>query len=208
MNKRNKLNPLLVQKELKSRGLAIFTPKEFERLFGVSSTSVHRFLHTYTKKQFLTKLRNGLYALEEKRPNLTFAANKIYRPSYVSLETALSYYGLIPETVYAVTSVTPKPTREFVAFGIGFIYTRIKQKAFQGYTTKREGDTTTLIAEPEKALADYLYFVSLGKKTLNDRLSIRNLDMKKVREYAKLFDRPSVLRLVETAINMPEPEIY
>ena len=95
-----------------------------------------------------------------------------------------------------------------MAFGIGFSYTRIKQKAFQGYTTKREGDTTTLIAEPEKALADYLYFVSLGKKTLNDRLSIRNLDMKKVREYAKLFDRPSVLRLVETAINMPEPEIY
>ena len=208
MNKRNKLNPLLVQKELKSRGLTIFTPKEFERLFGVSATSVHRFLHTYTKKQFLTKLRNGLYALEEKRPNLTFAANKIYRPSYVSLETALSHYGLIPETVYSVTSVTPKPTREFVAFGIGFIYTRIKQKAFQGYTTKREGDTTTLIAEPEKALADYLYFVSLGKKTLNDRLSIRNLDMKKVREYAKLFDRPSVLRLVETAINMPEPKIY
>ena len=81
MNKRNKLNPLLVQKELKSRGLTIFTPKEFERLFGASSTSVHRFLHAYTKKQFLTKLRNGLYALEEKRPNLTFAANKIYRPS-------------------------------------------------------------------------------------------------------------------------------
>ena len=148
----NKLNPLLVQKELKDRGLIVFTPKEFERIFRVSPTAVKQFIHAYTEKKFFSKLRNGLYALEEERPNLYFAANKIYRPSYVSLETALSYHGIIPETVYSITSVTPKPTRAFDALGIDFSYTRIKQKAFQGYTARKEGNSTVLFAEPEKAL--------------------------------------------------------
>lgn len=198
----------MVRKELKNKGLAVFTPREFGRLFGVPKTAVRQFIHANTQKKFFTKLRNGLYALEDKRPNLYFAANKMYRPSYVSLETALSYYGIIPEVVYSITSVTPKSTREFDAFGIDFSYTRIKQKAFRGYTTRKEGDTTVLFAEPEKALADYLYFVSLGKKTLNDRLNVRRLDIKKVREYAGLFDRPGIMHVLETALSLPEPEIF
>lgn len=207
METHKKLNLLMVQRELKNRGLFVFTPKEFERIFNAPKTAVRQFIHTYTKKQVFTKLRNGLYALEGERPNLYFAANKIYRPSYVSLETALSYYNIIPETVYSITSVTPKPTRAFGAFGIDFSYTRIKQKAFQGYTAKQEGNTTVFFAEPEKALADYLYFVSLGKKTLNDRLSASAFDLKKLRQYAGLFDRRGLMRLVETAIHMPHSEV-
>lgn len=203
-----KLNLLLVQKELKRSGLAVFTPKEFERLFSVSSTAVRQFIHAYTEKKFFSKLRNGLYALEGERPNLYFASNKIYRPSYVSLETALSYYSIIPEVVYSITSVTPKQTRTFDAFGIDFSYTRIKQKAFQGYTTRKEGNSTVLFAEPEKALADYLYLVSLGKKTLNDRLNTRRLNVPKVRQYAKLFNRPGVMRVLKTALSLPKPEIH
>src|SRR3989344_1639868 len=147
----NKLNPLLVQKELKDKGLMVFTPKELERVFHVSPAAVRQFIHAYTEKKFFSKLRNGLYSLEGERPNLYFAANKIYRPSYVSLETALSYYSIIPETVYSITSVTPKPTRTFDALGIDFSYTRIKQKAFQGYAAQKEGNATVLFAEPEKA---------------------------------------------------------
>ncbi len=203
-----KLNLLVVQKELKNRGLVIFTPKEFERVFGAPPTAVRQFIHAYTEKKFFSKLRNGLYALEGERPNLYFAANKIYRPSYVSLETALSYYGIIPEIVYSITSVTPKPTRNFDAFGIDFSYTRIKQKAFQGYTARKEGNSTVLFAEPEKALADYLYLVSLGKRTLNDRLTMRKLDMKKARHYIGIFDRPGALRALDAALALPVPEIY
>jgi predicted transcriptional regulator of viral defense system len=203
-----KLNPLLVQKELKQKGLSIFTPKEFERLFDVSSTAVSQFIHTYTEKKFFSKLRNGLYSLEGERPNLYFTANKIYRPSYISLETALSYYGIIPETVYSITSVTSKPTRDFSAFGIDFNYARIKQKAFEGYTTRKEGENTVLFAEPEKAFADYLYFVSLGKKALNDRLNTSTLDISKVKQYIELFNRPGVVRTLDLALTLPKPTMY
>jgi predicted transcriptional regulator of viral defense system len=203
-----KLNLLLVQKVLKEKGLMVFTPKELERIFGVSGTAVSQFLHAYIEKKFFSKLRNGLYSLEGERPNLYFAANKIYRPSYVSLETALSYYGIIPETVYSITSVTSKPTRNFNALGVDFSYARIKQKAFEGYTARKEGGNTVLFAEPEKALADYLYFVSLGKKTLNDRLYLKNMDMKKVRRYIELYDRPGVARTLASALALPEQKIY
>ncbi|MFV1917567.1 MAG: hypothetical protein ACC618_03765, partial [Patescibacteria group bacterium] len=54
-----------------------------------------------------------------------------------------------------------------------------------------------LIADPEKALIDYLYFVALGKKALNDRISIVNLDQKKLAEYAKLFENKGLNKLVE-----------
>lgn len=208
MNKHKKLNLILVQKELKNKGLAIFTPQEFERLFDVSKTAVRQFIHANTQKGVFIKLRNGMYSLEDKRPNLYFMANKMYRPSYISLETALSYYSIIPEVVYSITSITPKSTREFDAFGIDFSYARIKQKAFQGYATRKEGNTTVLFAEPEKALADYLYFVSLGKKILNDRLNVRRLDITKVREYAQLFDRPGIMRVLDAALSLPEPKIF
>jgi hypothetical protein len=84
-----KLNLVSVQRELRERGMLVFTPKEFERVFGVADTAARQFIAYYTKKHFFSKLRNGLYSLEGQRPNLYFAANKLYRPSYVSLETAL-----------------------------------------------------------------------------------------------------------------------
>ena len=185
-----KLNPIEVQSVLRNKGFSLFTPKEFERLFDVSRPATQKFIHTYTEKNFFTKVRNGLYSLTEKRPNLYYTANRIYAPSYVSLETALSYYGIIPESVYGVTSVTTKARREFEALGISFSYTRIKKDAFRGYTTQKEDGKTFFIAEPEKALADYLYLVSLGKRTWNDRFETKQLSKERLQQYMTLFDRP------------------
>jgi hypothetical protein len=56
---------------------------------------------------------------------------------------------------------------------------------------------TVLIAEPEKALADYLYFVALKRKTLNGRLNLRKVKKRAVMEYAGLFDRKSLIKLVK-----------
>lgn len=191
-----KLNLILVQKILIEKGFSVFTPREFMRLFDVSSSAANKFIHTYTDKNFFIKLRNGLYALEGKQPPMFFIANKLCRPSYVSLETALSHYGIIPEVVYSVTSVTPKPTQEFDVRDKLFTYTRIKQSAFQGYMTKKESGHTCLIAEPEKALADYLYLVSLGKKSWNDRFYTKGISKEKVQTYGKLFQRKNLQELI------------
>jgi len=192
-----KLNLILVQKTLIAKGFSVFTPREFARLFDVSSYAAKKFIHAYVEKDFFIKLRNGLYALEGKRPPIFFIANKLYRPSYVSLESALSHYGIIPEVVYSVTSVTSKPTQGFDLLDKSFTYTRIKQSAFQGYIAKKESDQTYLIAEPEKALVDYLYLVSLGKKSWNDRFYTKGISREKMRTYGKLFQRKNLYKLID-----------
>ena len=175
-----KLNRLGVEEKLKTLDLVVFTPKEFKGIFGVSENTASVFLSNNVTSGLFLKLRNGFYMLKDSRPSHYFIANKLYKPSYISLEHALSHYGIIPETVYSITSITSKATREFeTPMGV-FSYQRIKQYAFKGYTLEQIDGEKVLIAEAEKALADYLYFVDLKKVSLNDRLELKNINKKKL----------------------------
>ncbi|MCX5712190.1 MAG: hypothetical protein NTY47_03830 [Candidatus Omnitrophica bacterium] len=120
-------------------------------------------------------------------------ANKLYAPSYVSLETALSYYSIIPEVSMAVTSITTKSTRKFSNKHGLFIYRAIKPKVFNGYYVEKQGNFDILIAEPEKALADYLYFKTYRGKKISipeerlDKEAISRLSRRKLESYAKEY---------------------
>ncbi|MBI1882857.1 MAG: hypothetical protein HYS08_01435 [Chlamydiae bacterium] len=123
-------------------------------------------------------------------------ANRLYSPSYISFEYALSRYHIIPESVYTVTSATTRLTREFIVSNKSFTYSHIQKRIYRGYKIELMGGLSILIAEPEKALVDYLYFVDLKLKTLNERLDVRKLKKKAVIEYANLFDRRGLLKRV------------
>lgn len=190
------LQPIKVQDDLRARGVSLFTPREFSRFYKTTPAKAKYFLETYTKRGLFTRLKKGIYALKIAMPGERAIANALYKPSYISFEYALAKYGIIPESVYAVTSATTKATCSFEVRELEFSYSKIKKQAFTGYHPIKEGDETILIAEPEKALADYLYFVSLGKLSLNDRLYTAQLSEKKVMRYAKLFNRPGLDKLV------------
>ena len=191
-----KLNRIKIEEKLKSLGVFIFTPREFRDIMGVSYKTASVFISRNVRSGLFIKLRNNYYLLKDSNPSLYFIANRLYQPSYVSLEKALAHYGVIPETVYTVTSVTTKPTREFDTPKGIFSYQKIQQNAFTGYSPISLEGVVTLFAEPEKALADYLYFVDLKRVSLNDRLDIRNINKKKLLQFAKLFKRPSLLKLM------------
>ena len=123
----NKLNRIQVQEKLKDSGLVIFTPREFYDVFSVPPKTGSVFISRNLKSGLFLKLRNNYYILKDSHPPLYAIANKLYQPSYISLESALSHYGIIPETVYAVTSVTTKSTREFTTPKSVFSYQRIKK---------------------------------------------------------------------------------
>lgn len=192
-----KLKRLEVEEKLKSSRLPVFTPQEFKDVFGVPMGTTKSFIKRNLKSGLFIKLRNNYYQLKDSNPPLYFVANKLYQPSYISLEKALSYYNIIPETVYGITSVTTKPTREFEAPRATFFYQTIKLQAYRGYSTKNIEGYIVLLAEPEKALADYLYFVDLKKVSLNDRLKLRNIKRSKLVSYVKLFKRPGMLKLID-----------
>lgn len=191
-----KLNYLRVKNTLEDKKLHIFTPREFKQLFEVSESATQKFLHQYHKKGEFIKLRNGLYALKDKELSVFQVANKIYFPSYISLEAALSYYHILPETVYEITSITTKPNREFEAINLSFTYSRIKKSCFGGYLLQKENSHSFLIAEPEKALADYLYLVSLNKKSLNQRLDVNQVNQTKLKEWGEIFNSSQLTKLI------------
>ncbi len=212
------LKPLQVRETLLNKGVHTFTANDFETIFRVSGPKVKYFLETQAQDGLLIRLKKGTYALKTDLPSELEIANRLYRPSYVSFEYALAYWGIIPEMPYAITSATTKPTRQFIVNGKGFMYFTIKLEAYTGYQLinvnlsnlgKRDNyylsesinnDTNRcLLAEPEKALVDYLYFVSLGKKQLSDRLYIRagSLNKTKLKVYAAMYNRKKLSQLIK-----------
>jgi len=89
----------------------------------------------WKKKGSIITLRRGMYEfaypVRQEIPDMHIA-NKLYSPSYISLETALSYYNIIPEFAVAVTSVTTRPTRRLKnGYGL-FLFHSIQPGAFRG----------------------------------------------------------------------------
>ena len=105
------------------------------------------------------RVKKGLYVFGpdlRRRPySRELLANLIYGPSFVSLDTALSFHGLIPERVEAVTSVTSKRPKRFETPVGTFIYRGSPRRSFHlGMDRVEEGDVAFLIATRERALAD------------------------------------------------------
>jgi hypothetical protein len=123
-------------------------------------------------------------------------ANNLYKPSYISLVYALSYYHIIPEITYTITSVTPRRTYQFEVAGKIFRYHRIKKEAFTGYSPEKIGGKVVLIADKEKALVDYLYFAERNKISINERIDFSSLSKEKVINYGRLFQWKSLMRLI------------
>jgi len=187
----------IVDRNLREAGLLLFTPQDLANLLGASEIS-RRFLVTRAvKRGDILKLRRGLYALTSPPPPDLQVANALYRPSYVSFGFALSFYHLIPEAAYAVTSATPRGTSSFNTLGKRFVYHHLRPRAFTGYRAERVQNRTVWIAEPEKAIVDALYFALLGKLGRPERMDTSGLSQAKMRAFARLFGRKDLMEAVE-----------
>src|SRR5690554_4526228 len=123
----------------------------------------------------LEPLKKVLYiagpSISETKPDTFLIANHLLGPSYVSLETALSYYGLIPERVYEISSMTTKASRSFNTVMGVFTYTRLPLPyySFGLNMLQLPSNQYAIAASPEKALCDKI--VTTSGLTLR---SIRN----------------------------------
>jgi predicted transcriptional regulator of viral defense system len=167
-------------------------------------------LRRWQDKGLIIKLKKGLYILNANdrkiNPSRHFIANQLYTPSYVSLEYALNFYGLIPERVNEVTSITTKKTTRFINERGGFSYQHIKPETFRGFKALRdENGLEFFIAEPEKALVDFLY-LHLDKFKTSDpdifELSYRfqnveTLNRRRIVELARLFQNHKLQKIAK-----------
>jgi predicted transcriptional regulator of viral defense system len=170
-------------------------------------------LGRWVKKGYLVRMRQGYYAFPDYREQKDFAwyfANRIYKPSYISLHTALSFYGIIPEAVIQITSVTTLKTAIF-SNGFGeYSYKNVKDDLMFGYDLKEmEGGRRIMFATPEKALIDLLYLYpfynsehEISELRLDESFMGEELNMERLLEYANrignkaLSNRINILQAV------------
>ena len=159
-------------------------------------------LSRWVKAKKLIQAKRGIYLLAEKYRKISlyepYLASLLKKPSYISLEKALEYYGLIPEAVPVFTSLTTKRQGKFVSEAGVFLYRHIKNPLFWGYESVTVNGQMGFIASPEKALLDLFYINRVGvSQAFLKGLRLQNvnkLDIKKLLINAKKFKNTSILR--------------
>ena len=160
-----------------SRGL-IFTDEDLKMIFPEKkSSALHNLISYHIKKKNILQYRRGLYSLNNQvassyLPNTQFSkytlANHLYLPSYISFESALSFHGLIPETVYEITSACYSQKKKFYKSPIGnfsFTYSPVKPFFLEVNQDKKGG---FLVATAMRSLFDLIYLKKYIYKTLKD----------------------------------------
>jgi predicted transcriptional regulator of viral defense system len=164
-------------------------------------------LYRWQRKKYLKKITRGKYIfsdLEISTRHLYYIANKIYEPSYISLETALNIYGLIPEHTYAQTSVSTKKTYSISSPICQFYYKRIKPSLYFGYLVEELKGVKYKIAHPEKALLDYFYLnpdIGSSKQAEDLRIDleffVEEYDITKFTKYLERFNSKALSKRVK-----------
>lgn len=173
----------------------LFSLQDVRKIFSKFS---YRQLDRWEKNGYLKKVKRGFYCFSTEQISqsfLYFTANKIYAPSYISLEIALKHYGLIPEEIFQITSVATKKTTRFETPIGNFSYKQIKPSLYWGYKLVDFGTQRILFAEPEKAILDYLY-IHPRLKTAADFEGMRinvdefrlQINTEKFKRYLQNFD--------------------
>ena len=170
-------------------------------------------LSRWVKKGLLIKLRNGCYCFPEHldRPGFVyFVSNRIYRPSYISLHSALAFYGLIPEAVVRTTAVSALKKAKFEnAFGT-FTYQQITSRLMFGYDAKLFSfGQTVLFAQPEKALLDLLYLYpfydtpqEMEELRLDEDFLHQDFNVERFTEYADRFQSKALNKRKEILLEV------
>lgn len=179
-------NLAAITKKLYQSPLALFTTKTLRDLSGADLPQATFFslLSRLTKQHILQKLERDKYMLAGGRVHDFSVANFLYEPSYVSLETALNFHGILAQFPYELASITPRKPVTKTLNGKTYRYARIKQTLFWGY----EPVHGFLIAQPEKALLDLLYLQSKGLAIAHtDEMDLSKLDKARLAAYANRF---------------------
>jgi predicted transcriptional regulator of viral defense system len=173
-------------------------------------------LHRWVQRELIVRLKRGWYTFPEylSKPDYAFYfSNRIYKPSYVSLHTALAFYGLIPEAVTQITAVSSLKTIEFVNQMGTFVYKSVSGKLFFGYEPRQiEGGRSVLLASPEKALLDLLYLYPqyqslqhMDELRFDEELVHELIDVNKLLGFARAFYKKALLQrlsLFQKAYNL------
>jgi len=202
------MNYFALRLALQTGKMYLFTLGDIKNLFpDERDKTIKNNLSRWLSKGYFVRLKRDLYEFidqgrEAKIPDL-YVANRMYEPSYVSLETALSIYSIIPDVAAVATSVSIQPTRMFKNKYGSFFYRTCKKDAFTGYRLMLYDGFRVRIADKEKALVDFLYYrlhsgyaTDFDEERFNKRI-LKKINWEKALHYAGLFNKKTTEILME-----------
>lgn len=179
---------------------------------------LRRLISEWKRKNWILELKRGLYIINrdyyKEQLSLYYLANFLYFPSYISLETALSFYNFIPEGVYSITSVSSKKTNYFKNDFGDFYYASLKKELFFGYTIVNNQKQKYFFANKEKALLDFLYLNLKKIKIETDLIELyrfQNLDTLNLvifNRYLKIFNNQKLTKIATGLLESLKNENY
>lgn len=169
-----------------------------------------RRLSEWSKKGYIKNVKRGFYRFTDQPLNqgtIYFIANKIYTPSYISLESALAFYQIIPEAVFSVTSISTLNTTQLNSSVGNLTYNHLKENLFFGYELIERNGITIAFASREKAILDYLYLHS-NITSIEDFEGLRwnkevlkKVDFQRFSDYLQLFNSKIVSKRFQLLLN-------
>jgi len=174
-----------------------FTFADLLKLWDGAPQTLKVLLSRLVKNGELEKLKTNVYVLTGRNVSIEKIANKIYYPSYLSFEWALSSYGILSQMPYILTFATSLKTKKISLGNTKIEYRQLKKDLFFGFVLK-DG---LYIALPEKALLDCFYLASKGMLKMNfKRLDYKEINWKKFNWWFKKYPEKTK-KFIEKILN-------
>ncbi len=180
----NKVNYLKFKKRLTELGKTYFTLTDFKKFYPFKSASLKALLRRWAGQGQIYRLSRGYYTFDLAQVDYLQVATTLVRPSYVSFEYALSYYGMLDQVPQTITLASHSRHKVVTMGSYTLEYSYLKKELFFAYILKNN----FYVAEPDKALLDLIYLITRGKRLTDlDTLDITKLNKSKLEMYLKKF---------------------
>jgi len=172
-------------KILHQKRITFFEVADADKIFGIKKRkTLYELLRRLEKSGVINRIIKGKYQFSLREFNDFELANFLINPSYISLESALSFYGIMSQFPYTVTSVTPLKSKKINYQGKEYEFSHLDSKYFFGFIKKDR----FLISTPEKALLDELYFAAKKLRKIHfEDLDLKLIDKKKIGILSKKY---------------------
>ena len=187
-----KINYYKFRKSLEGLGRTYFTIQELKKFYTNKKSSLKNLLSRWSKEELIFPLSNGYYCFDIEKLDYLNHACSLVKPSYISFEYALNYYGLIEQISQVITLATIKRHKFIYSGPYVYEYTKIKKELFFGY----ERINQYHIALPEKALLDTVYLLARNKRLVDLKsINTKKINKDRLYKFAKQFPEYVTVKL-------------
>lgn len=172
--------------KMRESGLKVFDVTDLSILLKVAPESARVIALRMLKSGMIRRLKKGLYLFRGVEINDFEIANRLIKPSYISFESALNYWGITTQIPAVITSAATR-SKKFDFIDKEFSFSNLPKNLFN-FGIQKESDF--FIADPEKTLLDIVYYASLGKRSVTfDRLDTKKINKPRLFIYGKKYPK-------------------